>query len=246
MSISELEIERKSLSAGNRRFVVLPADQLPEEALTWQSAKERTYKLRQFRRAMMHRFGNQGRVMRLAWLLCELCSRNGYAYASDHYLEKETGLTRNKLAATLTQLARVGAIVRVHRKTDDGKTARHIFVGRKPIEGYPPKWGVRVPPKTVSPKTGGQTLKRKQRWAPRTQQDLASAAAALRDDPRLSARATPEAATVTLSSRTRPALTPAHDATVASPGTTLTADIARRYAITRVDPEGEEPLRASR
>ena len=62
----------ESFAKGKRRFVILPAGQLPEGALTWEGATERREALRRLRRAIMHKFGKQGRVLRVAWILCDL------------------------------------------------------------------------------------------------------------------------------------------------------------------------------
>ena len=85
----------------------------PSGALTWGSAAERNRQLRLWRGAVFSIFGEQPRVIRVAWVLTDLFNlKKGYAFPSNSYLAEQTNMAVNKLRATLGILENGGAIIR--------------------------------------------------------------------------------------------------------------------------------------
>src|SRR5262245_10465036 len=84
----------------------------PKEALTWKSAKSRGALLFDWQCAVQARFKGSSNALSVAWLLCTLCKKEGYAYATDSYISRLTGIKINKIQATVTALEKAGAIVR--------------------------------------------------------------------------------------------------------------------------------------
>lgn len=118
-----------------RTFRTVKGDEVPNGVLTWSSRAQRISVLRQWRNAIFFAFGDQARCVRLAWVLADLFHyARGFAYPSDPFLVKQTGLPLNKLQATLTTLDRGGGIVRVHA-ISDGKPQRRIYPALPPGSG---------------------------------------------------------------------------------------------------------------
>jgi hypothetical protein len=85
----------------------------PPQTLSWRSAAERNTKLRALRRAIMTVFSEQTRVLRIAWALEGLFNvKTGYAYPSNSWLAKETGVQENHVQAALLTMEQAGAIIR--------------------------------------------------------------------------------------------------------------------------------------
>lgn len=155
-----------------RLFLILPPDQVPDNALTWRNPKQKADLLRAWRRAICTTFPESSRVIRMAWLLDELFHAKGYAFASDGHLARETGMAVNKVQDALLSLHKGGAIVRVHVA---GKLEeRRIYPLRTLLLGTP-HGGVSAAPQHPGVQnrkvTAGfrktQTMRDAQRWAER-------------------------------------------------------------------------------
>jgi hypothetical protein len=160
----------------NREFLILPEGQVPDGALTWASAEQRKRALQSWRQAIFSYFGNSARAIRVAWVLAELFNvKSGFAFASDGYLAKATGLRRNKLADTLTALQQDRAIIRVHVEIN-GKMQRRIYPSAAlvhPNSGYG----------GIPQKKGGQNMSGTARLRlPRSQLALARIQAQRKED----------------------------------------------------------------
>ncbi len=114
-----------------RKFLILPEDQTPHAALTWESTAQKRVRLQLWRSAVMKTFGEQARAIRVAWLLSSLFhAERGYAYPTDKYIAKETGVPIKRVQDALAALDDGGAICRVHRVVGENKTQRHIYAAR--------------------------------------------------------------------------------------------------------------------
>src|SRR5262245_36440554 len=113
-------------SRPSRRFVVLPEGEVPDGVLTWETSAEKRSRLRAWRQAIFRKFGEQSRVLRVAWMLVEHFRADGYCDATDAYIADWTNIARNKIVETLTLLDSEGAICRVHR-LNGSKARRHIY-----------------------------------------------------------------------------------------------------------------------
>ena len=116
-----------SIALGRRAFLVIRPDEWPTEALCWSSPREKGLVRRAWRKAVAAEFGTHARVLRLAWVLAELCSRSGFAFASDGWLARETGLRLEAVQRALSKLGEGGAILRAH--VPNGRSfQRRIFL----------------------------------------------------------------------------------------------------------------------
>lgn len=123
-----------------RAFLVIQPGQWPAEALRWRSGREKGALFRAWRKALVRDFGTHARVIRLAWELAELCWNRGYAYASDGWIARETGLSLEAVQRALKKLADGGAIVRVH--VPNGRTfQRQVFLGASIVERHRTRHG---------------------------------------------------------------------------------------------------------
>jgi hypothetical protein len=156
-----------------RTFRTLKGDDKPDRALTWTSPAQRNRILNRWRSAIFVAFGDQARCMRVAWVLSDLFhTKKGFAFASDPYLAKQTGLPVNKVQESLTKLDRGGGIIRAHALAN-GKSQRRIF------PSLPPGSGGGDTPR----QPGGQNLSTSPRHrTPRTQFDMARLAARRREE----------------------------------------------------------------
>jgi hypothetical protein len=85
----------------------------PPGALTWRSAAERNRQIAAWRRAVLTRFGQQTRALRVAWALESLFNvKRGYAFASNQYLADATGMAMRDVQKGLLALEGE-AIIRV-------------------------------------------------------------------------------------------------------------------------------------
>lgn len=155
-----------------RLFLILPPDQVPDNARTWTSPRQKADLLRAWRRAVCTAFPESSRVIRVAWLLGELFHAKGYAFASDPYLARETGIAVNKVQDTLHTLHKGGAVVRVH--VAGNLEERRIYPMRTLLIGAP-HGGVSTTPRqpggqnrrTTASFRKTQTMRDSQRWAER-------------------------------------------------------------------------------
>jgi hypothetical protein len=104
----------------------------PNEALTWNTAPQRSRRMFAWRLAVMNRFDSSIRVVRVAWLLDSLCQKKGYAYATDSYVGKTLGMDLRSVQKALTELERAGAIARASLFVE-GKPERRIWPSTKII-----------------------------------------------------------------------------------------------------------------
>jgi len=142
----------------------------PIDALTWRSSEERNRLLHKWRRAVLPRYGEQPRALRVAWVLESLFNvKRGYAFPSNEYLAAETGMTERDVQKGLQALDDV--IVRVVKR--GGNTDRKIWPRRLFDTST-----VDVPRHVHDVDT--HNLRRLHR-IPRTQMATARAAAELRD-----------------------------------------------------------------
>jgi hypothetical protein len=106
--------------------LIIELDGKPPGALLWLDKKSKAQALHSWRRGLSRTFAERARALRVAWALEWLFTDAGFAYASDAYLEHETGLPLNKVQAGLSDLESGGAIIRAHVWID-GKLHRRIF-----------------------------------------------------------------------------------------------------------------------
>ena len=143
----------------------------PDTALTWQSPAERNKVLSTWRRAVFWRFAAKPRSLRLAWVLCDLFHvRDCYAFPRDSYLAAEAALLPRKVQETVAALEHGGAILRATIRVA-GKRRRVIYPGAAVVERA-----------ARHAHRGASSNKRKNTpRAPRTQREVAQAAAELRE-----------------------------------------------------------------
>ena len=121
------------------------AGDLPPHRLWWRSPAERNHKLVAWRGAVMVFFGEQSRLLRVAWALDGLFNvKTGYAHPSNTWLSKVTGISINKVQQALAELEDGGAIVRVVKRSRSG-TGRMIYPAATLVMGTP-RVGVGGPP----------------------------------------------------------------------------------------------------
>jgi hypothetical protein len=147
----------------------------PADVLSWRSPAERNRKLKFWRQAVMIAFGEQTRVLRIAWTLDALFNaKTGYAHPGNTYLARATGIAVNKVQEALAALEEGGAIVRRVTVQRGSQRWRAIYPAATLLGGVTPTVGVTGHPRLP----GVQTLKR---YLPRSQLDYARLAHAKRD-----------------------------------------------------------------
>jgi hypothetical protein len=108
---SALDIEH----ADHRQAV--PDCAAPAGALTWRTAAERNKRLGAWRRAVLTRYGEQTRALRVAWVLEGLFNtKRGYAFPSNEYLADATGMSVSDVQKGLRALDGE-AIIRVLKRS---------------------------------------------------------------------------------------------------------------------------------
>jgi hypothetical protein len=114
---SALDIEH----ADHRQAV--PNCATPAGALTWRTAAERNKRLGAWRRAVLTRYGEQTRALRVAWVLEGLFNiKRGYAFPSNEYLADATGMAVSDVQKGLRALD-CEAIIRVLKRSRTTKRA---------------------------------------------------------------------------------------------------------------------------
>jgi hypothetical protein len=159
----------------------------PPGALTWESAAERNRRLKLWQRGLFAMFGEQGRTIRLAWVLANLFNtKTGYCYATNTALSEMTMMAPNKVQATMLILEQARAIVRGSITHPSGRKLRVIYPATGISLGYggTPNLGVGGDPQ----QPGAHTLSKRPRL-PRTELERARLAATIREQ-----KAAPESA----------------------------------------------------
>jgi hypothetical protein len=113
---------------------------LPETAIRWKGAAQRTRWLVMWRSAVMRTFDTHTRAVKVCWALEGLVAGKGHAFVGNEYLANQTGLSIKRLDETLTMLERVGAIVRTRVATRRGRS-RRIYLSVGIINSNPPAAG---------------------------------------------------------------------------------------------------------
>jgi hypothetical protein len=121
----------------------------PPGALTWESPAERKRKLAAWQRAVMARFGEQGRTMRVCWVLSSLFVKHGFCFATNGVLADMTLIAENKIQQTLKDLEDGRAITRGWITHANGRKQRVIYPARA-LTGTP-NLGVGGPPAAGGP-----------------------------------------------------------------------------------------------
>lgn len=157
----------------------------PDTALTWQSPAERNKVLSTWRRAVFWRFAAKPRSLRLAWVLRDLFHvRDCYAFPRNSYLAAETALLPRKVQDTMAALEHGGAILRATIRVA-GKRRRVIYPGAAVVERaarHAHRGACLATPTVGHAHRGASSNKRKNTpRAPRTQREVAQAAAELRE-----------------------------------------------------------------
>jgi hypothetical protein len=146
----------------------------PRGALTWETAAQRSRKLREWQRGVLATFGEQARAVRLAWVLSNLFNtKTGYCFASNGMLADMTVMAENKVRATRLILEQGRAIVRGSITHANGRKQRIIYPATAIVPR--PTSGRGGEPQQM----GLHTLKRGPRL-PKTQWEAAARAAQLR------------------------------------------------------------------
>lgn len=167
--VVELKANETTPTRKSRRRFIGP-NATPASALKWSSNKERAIALRGWRVAVGKAFAEHSRCLRVAWTLEWLFGEQGFAFPSDSFLHRETGIQTNKIQDALRLLEKRGLIIRASVIVDD-KDQRRIWPSAEMIPptvggGDTPHRGCVLPP-TV----GRQISKRK---AHRSQNGLSS------------------------------------------------------------------------
>jgi hypothetical protein len=117
-----------------RRFV--RDGETPQHALTWRHSKQRTALLCAWRNAVIGRFTESARLLRIAWTIEGLAVKKGYAFISDSTLSKRLGIHLTGIQRGLTELERDGVIVRASVFVN-GEPERRIWLSSKIIGQIP-------------------------------------------------------------------------------------------------------------
>ncbi len=112
---------------------MISPNQWPTDALVWTSTRQKGDLRRRWRQAVMRRFANSSRVLKVAWTLLELSADKGYAFATDAHLAGETSVPLEKVERALKELQDAGCIIRVH-VSRNGRFQRRIFLAAKIID----------------------------------------------------------------------------------------------------------------
>jgi hypothetical protein len=147
-------------SASQRKF--LGANVTPPSALTWNTPGQKARLIYAWRKAVGKRFARSARVMHVAWTL-EWLLKDGYAYATDAYLSRETGIPVNKIQEALKALEDAGVIVRASVFVD-GKPRRRIWPSKELLGELHPDAGASDTPRQereINPRRGGTEYSRR-------------------------------------------------------------------------------------
>lgn len=106
--ISEPPVEQAPRS--NRRFI--DARDIPANAIRWRTPAEKAKRLDAWRMAVGRHFASSARVLRVAWTLEWMFGPEGFAFATDAYLERKLGIPVIKIQAALQELEKAGAVIR--------------------------------------------------------------------------------------------------------------------------------------
>ena len=118
-----------------RRLRRLRDGQTPVGALTWVSSRERARLLREWREAVMRRFADEARALRIAWALECLFLRKGYAFASNSKLADKVSMDSiRNVERSLKALADAGAIIRVLVGPERRIFPAAEIIGRRPAK----------------------------------------------------------------------------------------------------------------
>jgi hypothetical protein len=154
-----------------RTFQVIAGGGIPPGALTWETPAQRNRKLKDWQRGVFAVFGEQGRAMRVCWVLSSLFVNKGYCFATNRTLADMTVMAENKVQSTLKDLEADDAIVRGSVTDANGQKQRVIYpaigilIRTASRHGGTPNLGVGGDPQQV----GVHTYKRRIRL-PKTQQ----------------------------------------------------------------------------
>jgi hypothetical protein len=128
-------------------------------------------------------FGEQGRTMRVCWVLSSLFVNKGYCFATNRTLADMTVMAENKVQSTLKDLEEGSAIVRGSVTDANGQKQRVIYpaigilIRPTSRHGGTPKLGVGGDPQ----QPGVHTYNRRAR-GPKTAREAAFLAAQIRED----------------------------------------------------------------
>ncbi len=121
-----LAAPKKLVGAARRNFI--EPDKTPKDALVWRTndPEARRRIMGKWRGALFFLITTETRPLKLAWALCDLMGKHGYAFARAAYLAEETQLTERNVRAALTRLEKIGAIATYWVK-GDGKQERRTY-----------------------------------------------------------------------------------------------------------------------
>jgi len=145
-----------------RRFI--RENETPEGALSWASPAKRALAMRQWRNAVGMRFNDAARVLRVAWTLEWLFGKDGFAYATDAFIERETHIPIKKIQAALLELEQAGAIIRASVYVQ-AKPQRRIWPSTKIAPDiFPTVGNINIPHdgSSIFPTVGGQKALRRE------------------------------------------------------------------------------------
>lgn len=155
--------DQDAAPSASKRVFIRETDR-PAAAMTWRTAGEKAKALQSWRIATGRTFPEAARVLRVAWALEWLFGREGFAYATDGYLEKELIIPIKKIQAALQDLERAGSIIRASVMVR-GRAQRRIWPSSVIVDRIFPATGNMDTPHGGSkpfPIVGGQNTLRKQ------------------------------------------------------------------------------------
>ncbi|MEY9885271.1 hypothetical protein ABIA43_006805 [Bradyrhizobium sp. USDA 328] len=145
-----------------RKFI--KRDGYPATALIWRGARAKSVALRKWRGGVSRAFSAQASCLRVAWILEWLFGKDGFAFPTDAFIARETGMALKHVQRALTALERSGAIVRASVFID-GRPQRRIWPCSAVI---PPDVGGMATPKDaadIPPNFGGEISQEGKRQA---------------------------------------------------------------------------------
>src|SRR5262245_39118306 len=80
---------------------LIKATDRPAGVLNWSTKREKREALWTWRRSVCNELNKDARAIRLAWLLQQLVTDDGFAFPSNDYLAKEIGSNATKVQASL-------------------------------------------------------------------------------------------------------------------------------------------------
>lgn len=144
-----------------RKFI--KRDGCPATALVWRGPRAKSVALRKWRGGVSREFSAQASCLRVAWILEWLFGKDGFAFPTDAFIARETGMALKHVQHALTALDRGGAIVRASVFIN-GRPQRRIWPCSLVI---PPDVGGTDTPKEASeipPNFGGQISQEGKRY----------------------------------------------------------------------------------